>query len=100
LTAHCRCEEEDYDKRIIAYLPTLRYLDWVRVTEETRSESNALFVDDLEKVRLIEDIASAKVNTTVVAEAKRDKFINGLMPNVCRPVTCFNHIEPQKLNVA
>lgn len=82
MTLDSRCLEEEYAKRIVAYLPSLRYLDWVRVTDETRVDSQALFVNELEKIRILEDMARAKNSDADALAAKQQQFVDALLPDV------------------
>ena len=72
------CDNVDvYPGRVLATVPQLKYLDWVKITEEARTEGRIQFVREIEKLEIVEaelkqkqeaDAAQAAITEALVAD--------------------------------
>ena len=63
-----RTEDPDYETYVIAFLPTLKYIDWKRISHETREGAVLKYSDNLE----ITCIKEAKVEELQAEADARD----------------------------
>jgi len=75
-------EDPDYETFVIAFLPTLKYIDWKRISDETREGAVLKYSDKLE----ITKIKEAKVEELLQEERDRqahaDKYTSSCVPNM------------------
>eukprot|EP00041_Stephanoeca_diplocostata_P007704 m.111169 g.111169 ORF g.111169 m.111169 type:complete len:519 (-) comp16996_c0_seq2:168-1724(-) len=75
-------KEENYTDCLVAYIPNLRYLDWTRISDESRTHAALTLTSDIERLTLLENEASAKQQKIDDLHMTRDMYANAGVPDM------------------
>jgi len=76
------CDDPDYEARVIAFLPSLRYVDWFRLSDETKVEAELKFQDELSVLQIKEDEKEKLLKEAAIKKVKEDLYKDAAVPEM------------------
>jgi len=82
LAGNPMCDDPNYEACVVAFLPTLRYIDWHRISDETRESAVLQYQDRLAIVGIKEQEADEIQNKQVMQEEKESLYTGACVPGM------------------
>jgi hypothetical protein len=76
------CDDPNYEAFVVAFLPTLRYIDWHRISDETRESAVLQYQDRLAIVNIKEQEADEIQNKYKLQESKQILYAEACVPGM------------------
>ena len=76
------CEDPNYEAFVVAYLPSLRFIDWRRITDEMRQGAQLTYQDKLEILHIKEAEAEKAEAERAEAAARQAAFAAACVPQM------------------
>jgi len=82
MSGNAMCDDPNYEAYVVAFLPNLRYVDWRRISDETRTQAEIQYQNELSIVRIKEQDEEEAEKLLSEKEAKAQVYIDACVPNM------------------
>ena len=82
LSGNQMCADANYEAYIMAVVPQLLYLDWRRVTDQTRDSANTVFINQIETLKIKEEEAAKTASAEAAVAAQIEKYRASGVPSM------------------
>lgn len=82
MSGNAMCDDPNYGSYVVAFLPNLRYVDWRRISDETRSQAEIQYQNELSIVRIKESDEEDEEKVEVEKQAKAKTYRDACVPGM------------------